>query len=340
MQSELTVSDCTNNRIKMNVNLHSITYGPIAIEPGVPEELSSRVLPDSEPGYAQGAFGTMLFQEICFGEVSILYNIFQIKKDLALDFRYQPGMMQIHVALKNDGHYFIEGVGDIYLSEGQFNIIDAVNLEGTRFLEQGREYHSFHASYTPEFLDGLLPVFPALEEWFASDSSQPRLLFKTHPLLTVPLKDIVENIIHCPYTDELRRFFIELKMKEFLFLAMMPIEQGLTPAIWLTKRSIELIHESKRMLENNFDHHITIASLAKQLGINEFKLKAGFKKVFGISMFDYLIQTKMQKAKKILLETDKPIKEIAHLTGYASKQSFLNAFKKYFRSTPGSFRKN
>jgi len=28
------------------------------------------------------------------------------------------------------------------------------------------------------------------------------------------------------------------------------------------------------------------------------------------------------------------------LTGYATKQSFLNAFKRYFHDTPGSFRKN
>jgi AraC-like DNA-binding protein len=340
MQSELTVTDCSYNGTKMDVNLHSMTYGPIIIKPGVPEELSSWVLPDSETGYAQGAFGKILFQEIHLGELNIQYNIFQVVKDLAIDFRCQPGMMQIHVALKGDGHYSIDGIGDLYLAEGQFNILDAANIEGTGYLEHSREYHSFHVSYTPEILDSLLPVFPALEEWFASDSSQPRLLFKTHPLLTVQLKDIIESILHCPYTDELRRYYLELKVKEFLFLSMMPIEQGVTPAIWLTRRSIEQIHESKRMLENNFDQHITIATLAKQLGINEFKLKAGFKKIFSISMFDYLIQTKMQKAKKLLLETDMPIKEIAHRTGYASKQSFLNAFKKYFHNTPGSLRKN
>jgi AraC family transcriptional activator of pyochelin receptor len=340
MQSELAITDCSNNRIKMNVNLHSITYGPIIMEPGVPEELSSLVLPDSETGYAQGAYGKILFQEIHLGEINIQYNIFQVKKDLAIDFNGYPGMMQIHAALKNNGHYYIDGIGDIYLAEGQFNILDAVNIEGSKFLEHGHEYHSFHATYTPEILDSLLPVFPALEEWFASDSSQPRLLFKTHPLLTVQLKDIIESIIHCSYTDEVRRFYLELKIKEFLFLSMLPLETGITPAIWLTRRSIDLIHESRRMLDNNFDQHIAIADMARQLGINEFKLKAGFKKIFGISMFDYLIQTKMQKAKKLLLETDKPIKEIAHLTGYASKQSFLNAFKKHFHNTPGSLRKN
>jgi two-component system response regulator YesN len=57
-------------------------------------------------------------------------------------------------------------------------------------------------------------------------------------------------------------------------------------------------------------------------------------------MFDYLVKTRMQMARDLLLETDKPIKEIAALTGYSTKQSFLNAFKRYFHDTPGSFRKN
>ncbi|MEI9809095.1 MAG: helix-turn-helix domain-containing protein [Bacteroidota bacterium] len=48
----------------------------------------------------------------------------------------------------------------------------------------------------------------------------------------------------------------------------------------------------------------------------------------------------MQAARSLLLETDKPLKEIASLTGYSTKQSFMNAFKKYFNDTPGSFRKN
>jgi len=340
MQSELAFTDCSNNGIKMNFNLRSQTYGPIILKPEVPAELSACVLPGSETGFAQGVFGKILLQEIHLDNLVLQYNIYQVKKDLAIDFRCHPGMMQVHVALKNDSHYSIEGIGDLYLAEGQFNILDASSIEGTSFLEQGREYRSFHASYSPEMLDSLLPVFPSLEEWFASDSSQPRLLFKTHPLLTVQLKDIIEDILHCSYTDDLRRLYLELKIKEFLFLSMMPVGQGITPVIWLTKRSIELIHQSKRILENNFDQRITIAELAKQLGIHEFKLKAGFKKVFGVSMFDYLIQTKMQKAKYLLLETDKPIKEIAHLTGYASKQSFLNAFKKYFHNTPGSLRKN
>ena len=339
MQSETVTRNCSINGMKTKFNLNSLTYGPIALEP-VPAELSGFVLPDSEAGFAQGEFGKIFLQEIHLTELNIQYNIFQIRKDLALDFSCASDTMQTHAALKNDSHFHIEGIGELYLAEGQFNILHGSNLKGTRFMEEGQEYRSFRVSYSPDILSDFLPVFSSLEEWFSSDLSQPKLLFKNHPLLTVKMKDIIENIIHCSYADELRRFYLDMKTKEFLFLSMMPTGQEITSSVWLTPHSMELVHESKRLLENNVEQHLNITDIARQLDINEFKLKAGFKKIFGVSMFDYLIQTKMQKAKNLVLETDKPIKEIARITGYSTKQSFLNAFKKYFHNTPGSLRKS
>jgi AraC family transcriptional regulator, transcriptional activator of the genes for pyochelin and ferripyochelin receptors len=324
----------------INLRMSSFTYGPIVANPVVPPSLSSLVIPGSEAASAEGAYGKILFQEIHAGEITILYIVYQVKEDLAIDFKCSPGTLQTHVALKNDSQYYISGVGDFYLAEGQFNIIDAPDLEGTYFLEHGKEYHTMHVVFSSEFLDKLLPIFHYLEEWLASDSPRPRPLFKVHSWLSVQLKDVIDRILHCQYKDELLEFYREIKTRELLCLALTPRNGQITPATKLTRRNIALIHESRHLLDRSFDRHLTIAAIAQQIGMNEFKLKAGFKQVFGISMFDYLVKTRMQAARELLLETDKPIKEIASLTGYATKQSFLNAFKKYYHDTPGSFRKN
>ncbi len=315
-------------------------YSSVAIELVAPAEFSALLLPGSKVSFAQGTFGKILLQDIHVKGLTILYNIYQVREDLALDFRSYPGMLQTHVALKNDSHYDIKGIGDFYLEEGRFNILDASHFEGTHFLKSNREYRSFHAICSPEMLDRLLTIFPALEEWFASDSSRPRLLFKINPSLTAELKEIIDSIIYCTYTNDLRRFFLELKIRQFLFLSMSPVGQEIIPVVGLSRRNIELIYESKRLLEKSFDQHTTIATIAKRTEMSEFKLKFGFKKIFGISLSDYLIQSKMEAAKKLLIETNSSLKEIASLTGYASIQSFLRAFKKYFHNTPGSFRKN
>lgn len=331
---------CLKNNEMTNLRMSSFTYGTITPKPEVPAEVATLLIAGSEAVSAEGAYGRILFQEIQAGDMTVKYNIYQVKEDLAIDFQCSPGTLRTHVALKNDSQYYITGIGEYYLAEGQFNIIDAPTLDGTYFLEHDQEYRTLHLGFSSQFLERLFPVFPYLQEWLASDSPRPRLLFKVHSWLSPQVKDVIDKILYCPYTDDLLEFYRELKASELLCLALAPGTTEITPAVKLTRHNVALIHESRHVLDSVFDQHITIASIAQRTGMNEFKLRAGFKQVFGISMFDYLVKTRMQAARNLLLETDKPIKEIAALTGYATKQSFLNAFKKYFHDTPGSFRKN
>lgn len=324
----------------ISFTLSSFTYGHLLVKPGAPDEFNSLVVPGSEVAYAEGDYGTILFQEIHAGDITILYNIYQIKEDIAIDFRSSQSNLRAHIALKNDSLYYISGVGDFYLSEGQFNIADSPVTEGTYFLERDQEYRTVHIIFPPDFFGKLPPVFFYLQEWFSSDQPRPRMLFKVHSWLSSELKDVISKILHCNYTGELLEFYRDLKAREFLCLALTPHNGHSVPVVRLTRHNIEMIRESKHILDNGMGRHLTITSIAEEIGMNEFKLKAGFKQVFGISMFDYMIKVRMQAARNLLLETDKPIKEIAMLTGYSTKQSFLNAFKKYFHDTPGSFRKN
>ncbi|MDP4264532.1 MAG: AraC family transcriptional regulator [Bacteroidota bacterium] len=324
----------------INLRLSSFTYGPIVASTAIPAELLHLVVPGSEAAFAEGAYGRMLLQEIRAGEITLLYNIYQVKEDIALDFQCSPATLRTHVALKNDSQYYISGFGDLYLAEGQFNITDAPSLDGTYFLEKDNEYRTLHVFFSSGLLDRLLPVFNYLQEWLASESAGPRLLFRVHSWLTPQLKDVIDKIMNCPFSGDVLQYYRELKAREFICLALTPHNGEITASNRLTRRNIEIVRATKNILDKAFDHHVTIASIAQQMGMNEFKLKAGFKQVFGISMFDYLIKKRMQAARNLLLETDKPIKEIASLTGYSTKQSFLNAFKKYFHDTPGAFRKN
>lgn len=64
-----------------------------------------------------------------------------------------------------------------------------------------------------------------------------------------------------------------------------------------------------------------------------------FKKETGTSVYDFLIRTRMEKAKELLIQTDKKIYEIADMVGYGYSQHFSNSFKKYFDCTISEFRK-
>jgi AraC-like DNA-binding protein len=76
----------------------------------------------------------------------------------------------------------------------------------------------------------------------------------------------------------------------------------------LKRQDIRYIRKAKTIVTENFDKHITIPELAKKAGINETKLKEGFRELYGQSIHDYLLQLRVAKAKDLLRETTKTSK--------------------------------
>jgi len=67
--------------------------------------------------------------------------------------------------------------------------------------------------------------------------------------------------------------------------------------------------------------------------------KRGFKEMFGVTVYGYLTEQRLETARRALLDTDKTAAEVAFELGYATPQHFHNAFKKRFGVTPNSVRK-
>jgi len=107
----------------------------------------------------------------------------------------------------------------------------------------------------------------------------------------------------------------------------------------LKKQDVLLIRQARTILAENYDKRITIPQLARQAGINEAKLKEGFKEIYGQSVHGYLLQLRLEKAKQLLLTTGLSITEITYEIGYSHVTHFTTLFKKELGITPSAWRK-
>ncbi len=82
----------------------------------------------------------------------------------------------------------------------------------------------------------------------------------------------------------------------------------------------------------------TVDSLAKVAGLSRTSFANKFSELMGSTPLAYLTDWRMQVAKHLLAETNKPIIEVAQLSGYSSEASFGRVFKRYFDQPPASFR--
>jgi AraC-like DNA-binding protein len=109
-------------------------------------------------------------------------------------------------------------------------------------------------------------------------------------------------------------------------------------ATTLKKTDIEKIYEAREFIDGHYGEDCSILYLASVIGLNQQKLKTGFREVLGTTVFGYLSEVRMQKAKRMLLDEKKYVGEVASEVGYKNPHHFTAAFKKRFGFLPSELR--
>ena len=93
-----------------------------------------------------------------------------------------------------------------------------------------------------------------------------------------------------------------------------------------------------KYIEEHLHETITNQQLADIMYLNPNYFSSLFVKKFGLSSKQYIIEQKLTLASKMLLESDKTVKQIAYDLGYNNETYFNKLFRSYTGVTPGKYR--
>jgi AraC-like DNA-binding protein len=88
----------------------------------------------------------------------------------------------------------------------------------------------------------------------------------------------------------------------------------------------------------NVNKPITVTEVADTFNYNPNYLSNLFKEKTGYSLRKFINQTKVSKAKELLIKTNKTIREVAYDMGFTDDKYFLKVFKQYMDMTPSQYR--
>ena len=315
-------------------------YGIITLEAVIPDNIPGLLLPGSKTLFCERDFGTIMIQEFETDHYSLRYNIFNFLKKITLLFKEEKTGIRSRFVLEGSLSIKTSGEEKVHLKEGQFVLLSGIDIDETVIFDKGKEYRLFNTEYSVDLLKRLVASFPSLNEFINNDGSPKAVLKINLPrFASSKMTEIVYDLLKCPYDENLRKLYFENKVNDFLFEVLAQTYKAEPGAVDLTPKEKDAIFNARSIILKDLRQHYTIQEISRQVQLNEFKLKAGFKQLFGTGMFECLLRARMEKAKKLLTETDKPMKEIASLTGYEFLTSFITAFRKYFDYTPGSLRR-
>jgi len=147
----------------------------------------------------------------------------------------------------------------------------------------------------------------------------------------------IQHLLDCPYSGPMKGLYIESKAME---LIVHKLAQIVSPGTMeLASPEFDLhemgrIHLARDILCRDLESPPKLIDLVRAVGLSHCRLNKGFREVYGSTVFGYLRQARLLKAKRLLENDGMNVTEAALSVGYSSISSFSNAFLEYFGVRP------
>lgn len=156
------------------------------------------------------------------------------------------------------------------------------------------------------------------------------------------IPQLVEQMKNCPYNGSLQRLYLEGKALELLAFHLdgtgkEEMKKEVTSK--LTSYDIQCLHEAKNILSRNWKQPPSLLGLARLTGLNDYKLKLGFKELFGTTVFGYVRGLRMNEARNLLEQGKANVSETSIQVGYHNVSHFASLFRKTFGYNPSEIGK-
>ncbi len=141
--------------------------------------------------------------------------------------------------------------------------------------------------------------------------------------------NVLEEIISLTHKEEIKGWF-----KTKLIKPMVPLLKKQR-----TSANYVLIQEIIQMIEQEYDKDISLEMCADRLNYHPSYIWKVMKQELDMSFTDYLMNYRLEQAKKLLVNSNETIKGISEKLRYTNAQNFIRYFKKLEGMTPGQYRK-
>jgi len=214
-----------------------------------------------------------------------------------------------------------------------------VSYNSTKLILEDRDDEVICINLSEHFLKRYLPENHYVHTHFNS-GEESVMLSSVNMQLTPDISSILLRLSNSHSTNAYEQLLLESRVIELMALQMSQYEhlQLNESSVSVKKEEEERMYEARNILVNHSGEQLSLRSLAHMVGTNEFNLKRDFKAVFGMTVYKYLGQYKMEQAKAMMVSTDISIAEISKKIGYKHATHFTNAFKKYFGYLPNKIK--
>lgn len=131
--------------------------------------------------------------------------------------------------------------------------------------------------------------------------------------------------------------FLRLKVLELLML-LSSIPRGAGTDAYCSARQAELIRHIRDHLLTDREGYTSLSRLAAEHEMSVSHLQKLFKQIYGVPVYHYIKEYRLEQAAVKLVRSARPVTEIAQDAGYDNASKFSACFKERYGVTPSQYR--
>ena len=173
---------------------------------------------------------------------------------------------------------------------------------------------------------------------FLSPENSSKKYYDTLPFkssIAVVLSQILQAKVH----DSMKELYFKGKVYELLSLYFNKSEDpSLEQCPFLIdEENVQKIRRAKDIILERMTDPPSLENLSVEIGLSLKKLKEGFKQLYGDTVYSYLLDHKMEEARRMLDSQKFNVNEVGLKLGYSTASHFIAAFKKKYGTTPKKY---
>ena len=183
-----------------------------------------------------------------------------------------------------------------------------------------------------------------LKDFLKEESEHFQFLFDSannywiEELMTDDILRTVNEIVKKEGPANLKSFYYKMKAMElllYLFESLKKREQAV--GLKLNTKEIKAVYQVRDKIVSSLSRPSTIAELKQIAGMNELKLRRIFTQIFGMGIYDYYQQLRMQEAARLLREEQVSVSEAGYRMGFENLGHFTKVFEKHIGQKPKKY---
>ncbi|SER34813.1 AraC-type DNA-binding protein [Gracilibacillus ureilyticus] len=213
-------------------------------------------------------------------------------------------------------------------------------------LKEDAAYERVVVMFTEDFLSFDHPVFTQFCD-FLDQLPSPHYMLDLFVWHTEKLQVIIDNLLIENQNEDKwqHRVALELFLLELLLFICREIKdenkRGHHLTIEQQQASPVAVHDKIiKDINEVWNTDWRLDKMAEKLHISKYYLCHFFKKEFGVTIQEYILQRRLFEANKLLTDTGLPVHQIAEYIGFMSASSFIRRYKERTGITPNQYRKN